>query len=147
MTTATATSLCLTRTIATDPQTAFDAWTQPEQIRRWSCPVDHTVVASEVDLTVGGSYLLRMSNPEGLTHTARGTYREVDPPRRLVYTWDWDEDDHHMGVETVVTVEFRAVAEGTEVVVTHEGFPTAEVTAEHEMGWTSCIDGFERLFA
>ena len=52
-----------------------------------------------------------------------------------------------MGVETLVTVEFRAIAEGTEIVVTHEGFPTAEVAADHEMGWASCIDGFEGLFA
>ena len=98
------------------------------------------------DLTVGGGYKLRMTNDEGLTHTAVGTYREIDRPGRLVYTWDWLEDDHKVG-ESLVTVEFRPHADGTEVVLTHEGFPAAEATEAHVEGWTSCLEKFERHLA
>ena len=142
MTIDTQTALQLTRIINVDPATAFDAWTQPEHIRRWSCPEDHTVSDSRVDLTVGGDYKLQMQSPEG-THTARGTYREIDRPHRLVYTWDWDEEGFQMG-ETVVTVEFQAHEAGTQVTVTHEGFPAPEATEEHLKGWESCLDGLER---
>ena len=65
MTIDTQTALQLTRIGNVDPATAFDAWTQPEHIRRWSCPEDHTISDSRVDLTVGGNYKLQMQGPEG----------------------------------------------------------------------------------
>lgn len=142
----TKTALRLTRIVNADPQTAFDAWTLPEHIRRWSCPEGHRVAVSEVDLTVGGGYLLQMTSDDGLTHTAFGTYREIDPPHRLVYTWDWKEDDHKVG-ETLVTVEFREHERGTEVVLTHEAFPAEEATQAHVEGWESCLDKLERHLA
>lgn len=142
MTEATKTALRLSRIVNADPQTAFEAWTQPEQIRNWACPEGLTVLDSQVDLTVGGSYVLQMGDPEGGTHTAIGTYREIDPPRRLVYTWDWIEDEHRMDLETVVTVEFHSRDGGTEVVLTHEAFPNTEATDAHDEGWSSCLDKF-----
>ncbi len=142
------TALRLTRVVNADPQTAFDAWTQPEQIRRWACPEGHSVVDSQVDLRVGGEYVLKMRNDaEGSFHTAVGTYREIDAPRRLAYTWDWVEDDHKMDTETLVTVEFRHHADGTEVVLSHEAFPNAEITGLHVEGWESCLGKYEAHFA
>ncbi len=141
------TALHLTRIVNADPQTAFDAWTQPEHIRHWACPEGATVADSQVDLTVGGSYVLKMRNDEqGIFHTAVGTYREIDPPNRLVYTWDWVEDDHRMDTETLVTVEFRPHADGTEVVLTHEAFPTEEITDLHGEGWESCLAQYVGYF-
>jgi uncharacterized protein YndB with AHSA1/START domain len=144
MSTETSTSLRLSRVIEADRETVFKAWTEPEQIKRWCCPEGLTVADSQVDLTVGGRYRLRMKSPEGGVHTAVGVYREIEPPRRLVYTWDWEEGS--MG-ETLVTVELNDLGESTEVVLTHELFPTAELKADHETGWTSCLNRLETLFA
>lgn len=141
----TKTALRLTRIVNADPRTAFDAWTQPEQIRHWACPEGHSIVDSQVDLAVGGRYLLKMKNEQGAAHTAVGVYRQVDPPHRLVYTWDWEEEDHKVG-ETVVTVEFHQHGQGTEIVLTHEAFPAGEATQAHLEGWSSCLDKFERRF-
>ena len=58
------------------------------------------------DFRVGGSYTIAM-RVDGNDHTAIGTYKEIDAPNRLVYTWDWKEEDNRMG-ETLVTVEFEA---------------------------------------
>lgn len=146
MTTATETSLRLTRLIAADPQTVFDAWTRPEHMRRWSCPEGARVEEVNVDLRVGGAYSIRMKGAEGDVHNAFGTYREIDPPHRLVYTWDWREADHAVG-ETVVTVEFHPRDDGTEVVIVQEGFPTPEAMAGHQQGWQSCLNRLEGLFA
>ena len=52
-----------------------------------------------------------------------------------------------MGVETIVTVDFVAVDSGTEVRLTHEGFPVEEIKAAHVEGWGPCMDSFARLFA
>lgn len=140
-----ASSLSLSRQIAADRQAVWDAWTEPEQMKRWACPEGGTVVDVEAELRVGGAYAIRM-DVEGQRHTAVGVYREIDPPRRIVYTWDWQEEGARMG-ETVVTVEFHEVPGGTEVRLTHEGFSAPEARDGHEQGWQSCLNRFEALFA
>jgi uncharacterized protein YndB with AHSA1/START domain len=146
MSTKTDTSLRLSRVIQGDPDTVFRAWTEPAQLERWSCPEGLTVGDAQVELRVGGRYRLRMRGPEGQVHTAVGMYREIVRPHRLVYTWQWEEEDHAVG-ETLVTVEFNDLDGSTELVLTHELFPNTEATSDHQEGWTSCLDRLERLFA
>jgi uncharacterized protein YndB with AHSA1/START domain len=145
MTAETAQALSLTKTIAASQEAVFEAWTRPEHMRVWCCPDPTAEVQVEVDLRVGGTYSIRMG-VEGGPYTALGTYREIDAPNRIVYTWDWKEDAHRMGVETIVTVEFTPVEGGTEVRLTHEGFPTAEVKTAHEEGWTPCLARLSGLY-
>ncbi|NNG16089.1 MAG: SRPBCC domain-containing protein [Gemmatimonadales bacterium] len=146
MSTDTGTTLRVSRLINADPVTVWKAWTEADHLKQWSCPESATVAAAEVDLSVGGKYRLRMRGAEGKAHTAVGTYREITPPRRLVYTWDWEEEDSRVG-ETLVTVEFTDLGGTTEVVLTHELFPNTEAKAAHEQGWTSCLNRLEQLFA
>lgn len=138
-------SLRLSRLVRADRQAVWDAWTQPEHIMKWGCPMPGGMEKSEVDLRVGGAFLMKM-NVEGNVHTAHGTYREVDEPSRLVYTWDWKEEDQRMG-ETLVTVEFKEADGGTEIVVVHEGFPAKEAKDGHMEGWTACLINVEGLFS
>jgi uncharacterized protein YndB with AHSA1/START domain len=144
MTTQIAGTLQITRVIATDVESVFDAWTQPEHIKRWSAPEGMDVPISDVDLTVGGRFHLQMRNAEGGTHSARGVYQEIDRPSRVVYSWAWDEHPHG---ESLITVEFKAVDGGTEVTMTHSGLPTEESVTDHEGGWTSCLNRLEGLYA
>ena len=64
---------------------------------------------------------------------------------RIVYTWDWEDPETAMG-ETVVTVDFLAKGDSTEVVLVHSGFPAVEAKESHEQGWGACIMRFEGLF-
>ncbi len=146
MSTETGTALQLSRVIKADRETVFKAWTEADHLKRWSCPEGIDVADVQVDLSVGGAFQIRMLNPEGKTHTAYGTYREIVRPSRLVYTWDWREDDQKLG-ETLVTVEFNALGDSTEVVLTHERFPSTEAKSDHEQGWSSCLNRLEALFA
>ena len=145
MSTTTDTSLRLTRIIIAEPKAVFDAWTRPEQLNQWSAP-EGMDVAAEVDLRVGGRYRLRMTNADGEVFTATGEYREIEPSRRLSYTWSWEEtgNDHY---ETLVTVEFHDRDGATEVVLTHELFPDAGIAGKHSEGWTSCLNRLEVVFA
>lgn len=145
MTTQTAGALKITRVIAADPETVFDAWTQPEHIKKWSAPEGMDIPVSDVDLTVGGRFHLQMRNAEGGTHNARGIYREIDRPGRLVYSWAWDEHPDHG--ESLITVEFRAVDGGTEVTMVHSGLPDEKSVTDHRGGWTSCLNRLEGLYA
>jgi uncharacterized protein YndB with AHSA1/START domain len=144
-----ATSLHLERTFDATPEEVFDAWTNPEVLRRWwaAAPTWRTPVA-EVDLRVGGSYRLSMEDPEtGAVHTVGGEYREVRRPERLAYSWRWEQADGGTGHESTVTVDFLAEGTGTTVVIEHLGLTTPESAAQHRHGWTGCLENLRtRLF-
>lgn len=143
----TETMLIIRRIFAAPQSKVFHAWTDPRHLKQWCAPSDdfETLIA-EVDLRVGGKYRIGMK-PPGVKdmHIATGIYREIDAPRRLVYTWSW-EGGINAG-ETVVTVEFRTVGAGTELMLKHEFFPNVEMRQQHESGWVGCIDRFAQLLS
>lgn len=145
MTTETATSLRLARTIAASREEVFRAWTDPAEMKQWYCPEGGTVDAAEVDLTVGGRFKVAMRTPNGV-HVAGGVYREIDPPRKLVFTWQWEGGEGTMEGETQVTLEFKERDGATELLLTHEGFATAEARDGHEGGWSSALNNLEAHF-
>ncbi len=139
------TLLIIRRTFAAPQAKVFHAWTDPRSLKKWCAPSDdfETLIA-EVDLRVGGKYRIGMKPPGSeAMHIATGVYKEVDAPRRLVYTWSW-EGGMEPG-ETLVTVEFRTVGNGTELMLRQEFFPSKESRQAHESGWIGCIGRFERL--
>jgi uncharacterized protein YndB with AHSA1/START domain len=127
------------RLIRAPRQRVFDAWTKEEELRRWHAPGPAVVDHVEVDLRVGGQYLIQMRGPEGQPYHATGIYREIDPPKRLVYSWTWT----HEPLDSTVTVEFLEVPTGTEVVIRHAGLPTPKDRSGHEAGWVACFDKLE----
>jgi uncharacterized protein YndB with AHSA1/START domain len=136
--------LNLERTIGAKRQRVWDAWTRPEQLRRWSSPEGLEVVDGELELKVGGRWRVTMQERDGgRKYVAVGIYREVTPPERLVYTHSWETDDEP--VETVVTVEFREEGDATRIVFMQEGFASAGSRDGHAEGWTSTIDRLARL--
>lgn len=133
------TALRLTRSLPAPRDKVFRAWTDPEALTRWWGPDGYATPIAEVDLRVGGGYRLGMRKlPAGELFYLVGTYREVRPPERLVYTWRW-EAEPELG-ETLVTVEFHDRGDRTEIVLTQEFFPNAQVRQDHVKGWTGCLD-------
>ncbi|MGC2375451.1 MAG: SRPBCC domain-containing protein [Solirubrobacteraceae bacterium] len=135
------TSLRLQRTYEASPEDVFDAWTNPEVLRRWWVvdPAGRTPVA-DVDLRVGGRYRLSMEDPSGTRHTVGGEYQEVVRPTRLVYSWCWEQEDGQPGHVSTVTVEFRGDGERTNVVLEHTGLASAESRDQHAHGWNACLE-------
>ncbi|HXP37190.1 MAG TPA: SRPBCC domain-containing protein [Solirubrobacteraceae bacterium] len=135
------------RSFAAPPEDVFDAWTNPQVLERW-----WTVQSSqgsprcEVDLRVGGRYVLRMRDDSGELHVVGGEYREVDRPRRLVYTWRWEGDGGpHPGHISIVTVEFRADGDLTTVVLEHSGLASEESRTRHGAGWQAVLERLAQL--
>jgi uncharacterized protein YndB with AHSA1/START domain len=137
------TTLHLRRTFAAPREKVFRAWTDPEELKTWWGPEGYATPSAEVDLRVGGKYRLGMMKlPNGEIFYLSGIYREVRPPERLVYTWCW-EAEPELG-ETLVTVEFLKVGNSTEVLLTHEFFPTEKARDDHSRGWNGCLDRLTR---
>jgi uncharacterized protein YndB with AHSA1/START domain len=143
----TETSLRVERTFDASPEDVFDAWTSPEVLRRWWRPNPAwTTAVAEVDLRVGGRYRISMEDPEnGAKHTAGGEYSEVNRPQRLVYSWQWEEDDGRFGQASTVAVDFRADDDGerTTVVLEHSGLVSAESRDSHTHGWAGIFEMLE----
>jgi uncharacterized protein YndB with AHSA1/START domain len=74
------------RLVAAEPALVFDLWTNPDHLRYWWGPEDHELLSMDIDLRVGGAYRYVFRAPDGVEHAFHGTYRELDPPRRLVHT-------------------------------------------------------------
>lgn len=135
------TSLRIERTYDASPEEVFDAWTNPEVLRRWWVVdlAERTPIA-DVDLRVGGRYRLSMEHPDGTRHTVGGEYHEVVRPTRLVYSWQWEQDDGQPGHVSMVTVEFQADGERTNLVLEHTDLASAESRDQHAKGWNACLE-------
>jgi uncharacterized protein YndB with AHSA1/START domain len=81
-------TLELRRTVAAPPEQVWYALTDPAAVNGWFWP--HLDPSTEIDARVGGSY--RFAGPAALI-AVKGRYLEVDPPTRLVFTWQWDGDE------------------------------------------------------
>lgn len=140
----------LERTVRAPRERVFEAWTKPEHLKKWYAPEGLSVPNSELDLRVGGAFRTEMREPNGgATHVAVGTYREITPPSRLVFTWAWQPegaDDPVSGDETLITVELHEEGAATRVVMIHEGFATAQERDNHEQGWSTALDRLVALF-
>src|SRR5271165_1025274 len=108
--------LVVTRTVNTPARLVFEAWTNPELFRRWWVPKSFglTLLSCEMDVRVGGQYRLVFPY-EDSTMEFFGTYLEVTPPSRLI--WTNEEGD---GV-TVTTVTFEE-NEAKTLVVVHDRY-------------------------
>jgi len=107
----------------------FALLTEPDRLRRWQA------VTARVDLRAGGDY--RWTIVPG--HSAAGKVVEVDPGRRLVMTWGWeDADDLPPGASTI-TITLEPGEGGTMVHLVHDGL-TEEQAAGHAEGWNHYLE-------
>lgn len=133
------TSLRLQRVFDVPREQVFAAWTDPDKLKRWFGPEGHSARRVEVDLRVGGRYRLEMRGAQGDKYVISGTYQDVQPPERLVYTWAMGEETGEGG-ETLVTLEFAESDGRTQVTLTHERFPDSLVRDQHEEGWALSLE-------
>ncbi len=124
----------ITADLPVGPDEAFALVTEPERLRRWK------TVSATVDLRAGGAY--RFTVTPG--HVAAGTYRVVEPGRRVVFGWGWEGSEALPPDASTVTVTIEPTETGSRVTLVHEGLD-AEQAAGHAMGWEHFFERLERL--
>src|SRR5690349_11485036 len=114
--------LVVTRTINGPARLVFEAFTKPELFKRWWVPKSCglTLLSCELDVRVGGTYRLVFSHDGSDPIAFFGSYIEVTPHSRLVWTNDEGDDG---GPVTTVTFEERA---GKTLLVMHDLYPSKE---------------------
>ena len=115
--------LVVTRTIDAPPRIVFEAWTKPELFKQWWGPKSSgmTMLSCDMDIRTGGTYRLVFRHPAFEQPMAFfGSYIEVTPPSRLVWTNDEGGED---GAVSTVTFEERGAET---LVVVHDLYPSKE---------------------
>lgn len=123
-------------TIAARPETVWEFLVDPDKALRW------WGIGVSFDPRPGGAYQIEVIPG----HTASGEFVELDPPRRLVYTWGWEKggDGANPVPSGSTTVEIDLVPEGEQTTLrfTHRDLPSAGAVESHAHGWDHY---FERL--
>jgi len=129
-------SLTVQREIAAPADDLFDAWLDAESLGSWFKPFGARETHAEIDPRVGGSFrIVIVSDESSMVHT--GTYREIDRPRRLVFTWSSPATHFR---DSIVTVTFEPSSNDSTIVeIHHVGLPNEEERAGHQSGWSDIL--------
>jgi uncharacterized protein YndB with AHSA1/START domain len=143
--------MSLTRLLDAPADKLFRCWTTPELIKQWFAPKPYTTPIAEVELRVGGRNNIVMKSPAGQDIPCPGTYLEIVPDRRIVFTdaftGDWIPREGAPFM--VATVTFEPEGQKTRYTATVRHW-SEEDRAKHEQmgfhqGWGQCADQLEAL--
>ncbi|HEY6940428.1 MAG TPA: SRPBCC family protein [Dokdonella sp.] len=120
----------VTRTFDAPARLVFEAWTKPELFRQWWVPrsMGMTLRSCDLDVRTGGSYRLVFGDDPANTMAFFGTYLEVVPDQRIVWT---NEESGDAASVTTVTFEER---DGTTLLVLTERYPSKDALDEAGTG-------------
>ena len=132
-------TLRLERVLHASRESVFAAFVEPAQLREWWGPAGFTTRSVELDAREGERYRIAMQPPAGDAFHLRGRYVEVDPPQRLVFTFEYEQPDPD-DQETLVTLWFFDHPDGTRLVFEQGSFATQARYELHQVGWSETLD-------
>ena len=134
------TTLVMRRTFTASRERVFRAWITPRALEQWLRPRGMSITVRLLDARVGGSFRFEVEDGSAII----GTYLQIVPPEKLVYTWSGDGMQNRV---TIVTLDFLDHGAVTELVLTHEGLITEAQRALAGGGWPSLFDALASVLS
>lgn len=136
----------MTRQFRAPKALVFEAHIRPEHLRRWWGPKTSTMTVCEVDARVGGRYRFVCKEADGSEHGFRGEYREIAPPDRLSYTFEYEGMPGHISTETITFAE----ADGVTTLTSNTAYASMEdrdgmIESGMEQGANESMERLEAL--
>jgi|HubBroStandDraft_1064217.scaffolds.fasta_scaffold126487_2 uncharacterized protein YndB with AHSA1/START domain len=142
------TTLRLERLFAAPPELLFALWTEPTELVRWWAPDGYEALLDVFDLSPGGRWRTVLRRPgDGNLLAISGVYRAIEPPRRLSFSWAWEDERGARGHETEVSVSFEPTLGGTRLVLLQQRFESRPARDGHHTGWSACFDRLAAMTA
>ena len=136
----------LRRQLSVAPARVFAAFADAALVERWLKPApEFKLTALLFEFREGGRYRFAYDAPDGQRTFVGGTYRAIEPPERIVFSWVIEPPDEHAGIESIVTATFSASGNGTLLVIRHDNFGRPDAEARHGEGWRGAIDQLDAL--
>ncbi len=133
-------SLTVERTINAPQADVFNAWLNSDMLRQFMMPAaGMSVPRASNDPKEGGRFeIVMQAGDDEIPHA--GTYREISPHDRIVFTWEspFSVDD------STVTLTFSSVEGGTHVTLHHVRFKDADTRDNHAGGWTGILESLDK---
>lgn len=143
--------MSITRLFDAPRDLVFQAWTDPRHLAQWWGPRDFTSPECEVDARPGGAIWIVMRGPDGTDYPMSGTFHEVDPPARLVFSAVAEDADGNPLLESLTTVAFAEEGGGTRVTVRAHATGLESVARDMlkgmNEGWSKSLDRLQELMA
>jgi len=129
------------RHLAAPPAAVFAAFADAALVSRWLTPSpDITLTVLDFDFRIGGAYRFAYHIPGGATMLVNGVYRAIEPPSRLVFSWNIEPPDEHAGVRSEVIVTLTADGSGTALHIRHQQLMQPGAAPRHAEGWHGAIN-------
>ena len=120
------TTLIMTRNFEVASEKVFDAWLNPEMMRRWFFTLEGTNKVAKNNPQVGGTWEI-VDFRDGKEYRAIGEYLEMDAPKKVVFTFEMPQFND---LQDTITVELKELQQGCEMTFTQK------ITVPHEDNWT-----------
>lgn len=134
----------LHRVLTTTPEKVYRAFVEPDAIASWLPPNGFLCTVHELNAKVGGNHRMSFRNfTTGESHSFWGTYVELVPGERLVYTDQFDDANLPGQMQTTITL--KAVSVGTEMTVEQQGIPDAIPVEGCYLGWQESLRKLAKL--
>jgi uncharacterized protein YndB with AHSA1/START domain len=147
------TDLVLERVLDAPRALVWQAWTDPEHVKRWWAPRPYQTPECEIDLRAGGKFYTRMTGPDGFDNAGTGCFLEIVPGERVVWTSalgeGWRPNDLGPadcgGFPFTAIMSFEDMGDGRtryRAVAMHRNAADSEAHARmgfHD-GWGTCAD-------
>lgn len=134
----------LHRVIAAKPDKVYRAFIESDAVASWLPPFGFLCTVHELDAKPGGRHRMSFRNfTTGHSHAFGGTYLELVPGQRLVYTDSFD--DPNLPGEMRITVSLKPVSVGTEIAIEQEGVPDIIPPENCYLGWQESLRKLARL--
>jgi uncharacterized protein YndB with AHSA1/START domain len=128
------------RRLSAPPARVFAAFADAALVQSWLTPSPEVVLTVDrFEFRVGGAYRFAYHVPGRPTMFVNGVYRAIEPPSRLVFSWNIEPPDEHAGIASEVTVRLTPDGDGTRLLNRHERLSRPGAAARHAAGWEGAI--------
>jgi uncharacterized protein YndB with AHSA1/START domain len=151
--------IAVSRIINAPRELVWRVWTEPELLKRWWGPKQYTSSAYKMDARLGGEYFGAMRGPDGKDIWAKGVYKEVAKPERLVMTDSFADPEGNTvrasyygmsgdgALEMLVTLTLEDEEGKTKLTIVHsgiEGMSEADMSNMRQ-GWNESLDKLDEF--
>lgn len=129
------------RVLSAVPDRVFAAFADAALVAQWLRPSpDVKLTVLSFDFRSGGGYRFAYDVPDGKRMVVGGTFRAIERPSRIVFSWLIDPPDEHAGIDSEVTVSLVPRGDTTEITIHHAKLGRSDADLRHEQGWRGALD-------